>query len=109
VSSQILTVAILPQSCFLVLPNDLPEIFSGAETRCSIVVRVGDARVRVVQKRAAEIGVLAAADGGGGGGGGSKQMRAHVDTRGREGGGADHVPDSAITHGRAVVCGEPEG
>ena len=50
---------ILSRLCFLVLPKYLPEIFSGAETRCSVVVRASDAGMRVVQKRAAEIGIVA--------------------------------------------------
>jgi len=48
------------QSFFLVLPNNLPETFRGAQTCRSVVVRVGDAGMGVVQKRAGEIGVLAA-------------------------------------------------
>ena len=46
---------------FLVLPNDLPETFRGAQTGCAVVVSVGDAGMRMVQKRAGEIGVVAAA------------------------------------------------
>ena len=85
-----ITAAILSQSCFLVLPNDLPETFRGAQTCCSVVVRVGDARMGVVQKRAGEIRVLAAVDGGAGGPRGAKQMRAHCYTHGRKGGHSDH-------------------
>ena len=34
---------------FLILPNDLPEIFSSPKTGCAVIMRGGDARVRVVQ------------------------------------------------------------
>ena len=44
----------------LVLPNDLPENIRGAYTRCAVVVRVREARMGVMQERAAEIGILAA-------------------------------------------------
>ena len=41
-------------------------------------MRVGDAGMGMVQKRAGEMRVVAAAGSGGGGGGGAKQMRADI-------------------------------
>src|SRR6516162_7141369 len=75
-----------PKSFFLVPPNDFPETFPGRQTCCSVVVGVRDVRIGMVQKRAGEVGVLTAARGDGGGDRGAKQMRAHLDTYGREGG-----------------------
>src|SRR5262245_39640762 len=97
------------QSCLLVSPNDLPETLAGAQTCCSVVVLVSDARVRVVQKRAGEIRVLAAANSGGRGTGGAKQMRAYRHTHGREGAHSDYICHLFVGYRCAVVCGEPEG
>src|SRR6266513_2091748 len=43
-----------PLVIFLVLPNDSPKAFGSAQTCCSVVVRVGHARMGVVQKRTAK-------------------------------------------------------
>ena len=51
---------------FIVLPNDLPEVFRSAHTRYAIVVLVGNARMRMVQKCAGEMRVIADVGGGGG-------------------------------------------
>ena len=48
---------------FLILPDDLPEIFSSPKTGSAVVMRGGDARVRVVQQRAGEIGIFTTEDG----------------------------------------------
>ena len=65
-SSQVLTAAILSQSFFFVPSNDFPETFRGGQTCCPVVVGVGDAGMGMMQKRAGEIGVLAAANSGAG-------------------------------------------
>ena len=91
------------QSFFLVLPNNLPETFRGAQTCRSVVVRVGDAGMGMVQKRAGEIGVLAAARGDGGGARGAEHMRAHLHTHGCERGPSNHTRHLLVAYARAVV------
>ena len=61
-----------PQLFFLVLPNNFAETFCGAQTCCSVVTIVGDARIGVMQNCAAKIGVVAGVGGGGGGRRGAK-------------------------------------
>jgi hypothetical protein len=90
------------KSFFFVPSNDLPETFRGGQTCCPVVVGVGDAGMGMMQKRAAEIGVLAAASGDGGGRRGAKQMRAHSYTHRREGGHFDHPPHLYIAQGHAM-------
>jgi hypothetical protein len=72
------------QSGFFVLPNDLPKTFRRAQTCCSVVVRIGDARIGVVQKRAAQMGVLAKMRGGGRCRRRAKHVRAHRHADGRK-------------------------
>ena len=55
-----------------VLSNDFPEAFSGAHSARAVVVCVGDAGVSMVQKRTAEMRVLAAEGSGAGGARGPK-------------------------------------
>jgi hypothetical protein len=98
----LLRITMRSKSFFFVPSNDLPETFRGGQTGCPVVVGVGDVGMGMMQKRAAEIGVLAAASGDGGGGGGAEQMRAHSHTHRREGGHYDHTPHLYIAQGRAV-------
>jgi hypothetical protein len=97
------------KSSFLVLPYDLAESFGGAQTRCSVVVHVGDARMGMVQKSAGEKRILTTADGGGGSPRCAKQMRTHLNAHSRKGAHADHTCHLFVRYRRAIVCGEPEG
>ena len=64
----------------------------------------------MVQKRAGEIGVLAAADGSGRCGATAKQVRTYSDTHGCEGGSADDLPETTtILNWCSVVAARARG
>ena len=79
------------RASFLIPANDLPKPFPRSETRCAIIVRIGDARMRVVEERAGEIGILTQMEGGGRGPGGAKHMRADRNTNGGTCAGSDYI------------------
>jgi hypothetical protein len=92
----------------LILPNDLPETFRRAQTRCSVIVVHSDPRIGMVQNRTAKIGVRAAVDGGSRRRTGAKHMGTQFYAYGGKRGVPDHACQVFVAYKRAAFLAKPE-